>query len=262
MPTNVHRPLALLIALPTAASLDNEAVVDSVLVSAARGVDNLFVKPDVFLLVADLQAVSVAVRERLARHEVQLYVGTVPRIQVDTRVDGEFLRLSAFQMVAYERVVVLEPRVLLQGSLRELIELPPSVELTYVSARGKPVETAFLVLVPSHDTYHAFGRERGWLSETRDLAHFLAWFYSTKRPMRASVVLSDCHYANHEPAWCGDTPADQVSAYLFTPSCPGGEVECISAEQTQAAGSLCVNARFLWFDTAASVLGKTQTACA
>lgn len=261
-PAAIHRSLALLIALPANASLENQAVLETVIVSAARGLQYLHVEPDVFLLVADVRAVSVAARNKLANHGVQLFAGSVPRIQIDARVDGEFLRLSAFKMVAYKRVVVLEPRVLLQGSLRELIEMPPSVELAYVSARNKPVETAFLVIVPSLDTFGAFERERGWLSATPDLAHFIAWFYSNKRPMRASVVLSDCHYANHEPAWCGDTPANQVSAFLFTAACPGGEVDCISADAMQAGGDGCTHARFLWFDTASSVLGRALPTCA
>jgi hypothetical protein len=255
-------PIAvLLVHSKTTNASDEELLLRRVLVSAWRAREFIVERPDVWLLVRALDELSESARRRLSEARVQLRVAALPLVQTDRVVGDDFRRLAAFKMVEYRRVVVLETRVLLQGRLRELIELPASIEFIYV--RGKPIHPSFFIAVPSAERYAAFERERGWVTATHDVAHYLSWYFGIKRPIRCSVAVSDCHYLNHEPAWCGDTPPDQVTAFLFDDTCPdAAALACLAGKQKSAINGQCRHARDAWLETAAQQLGEQQRPCA
>lgn len=227
-----------------------------ILVTATRARQRIGNNVDVFLLVSS----DAPDDAELAQHNVRLWRAALPLIPVDQRVSDEFRKLSAFLMRPYRRVVVIEPRVLLHRSLAELLALPPWVEIIFARGVRTPFQPAMFIVTPSPDVYALFEHARGFLTEgAPDFGQFVTWFFGHKRPLRASVPVSDCHYANSEEPFCSDTPSEQLSAFIFSNDrCP--MTHCI-ANNAPSSGQLCRFASSEYMLSFADIVPNSEDLC-
>jgi len=149
----------------------------------------------------------------------------------------ELLKLQAFQMHEYDRIVVADTDLVIARNIDELLLLPDTVGLVYTngSMEGEQFQGGFWAIRPSQRAYDGMvdlarrGRwfkQRGW--ENSGIGWFYGgptiqgilpyWFFE-REPPSARLEVSRCIYNSQAGPQCLDTPIDDVSIFHFT-QCP------------------------------------------
>ena len=159
----------------------------------------------------------------------------------------ELIKLRAYQLVEYDRVLVLDMDSIVLHSLEDLfmrsvnegrsLMYTEDPSLSGPGAAAHPVNGGFLLITPSVKVYDELveivregdfregsgwgGANIGWVWGGRTVQGLLAYYYNRVAPPNASVKLDICRYnAMHEKhkggADCTAVPFDEVQTAHFT----------------------------------------------
>ncbi|GBG33220.1 Galactinol synthase 1 [Hondaea fermentalgiana] len=150
----------------------------------------------------------------------------------------ELLKLRAFQLTAYDRVVLLDMDTLIVQSLDHLFDFPEEMLFTYDHAMDSghsaapPVQGGFMVLRPSVKTFERLvdivregdfrpgsgwaGQNIGWCWGGQTIQGLISYYYNRVDPDNKRV-LDYCRYnAMVSTKNCEETPISEVISIHFT----------------------------------------------
>lgn len=149
----------------------------------------------------------------------------------------ELLKYRAYQLVQYDRVVLLDMDAIIVKSLDHLFDSPKEAQFTYDhgmdgGGAAPPVQGGFLLLRPSERTFQNMidivregdfrpgtgwaGSHIGWCWGGQSFQGLTSYYYNRVDPSN-KVVLDYCRFnAMASPKDCEPTPFDEVYSAHFT----------------------------------------------
>lgn len=150
----------------------------------------------------------------------------------------ELLKLRAFELVQYDRVVLLDMDALIVRSLDHLFEYPEEILFTYDHAMDSPGTAAppaqggFMVIRPSIKTYERLvdivregdfrpgtgwgGQNIGWCWGGQTIQGLISYYYNRVEP-DGKRILDHCTYnAMVSTKNCQNTPIDEIYSIHYT----------------------------------------------